>query len=152
MSGITFSCLFSLWHFVVDFVDILHLYFKCFNNFVVEEKVLPGGVVLLTLIYCTVSSSSVEVSSFPSPSLSYLFVMSQWHNKIFQQTNNVCQTCPEKYLVNLFHLQFVSFRCVPSSTTNGFERHQIQLSNLIHYHLMIAAGIWISLLDSCNQS
>ena len=109
--------------------------------FVVEKKVLPGGVVLLTLIYCTVSSSSVEVSSFPSPSLSYLFVMSQLHNKIFHQTNNVCQTCPEKYLVNLFHLQFVSFRCVPSSTTNGFERHQIQLSNLIHYHLMIAAGI-----------
>ena len=35
-----------------------------------EEKALPGGVVLLTLIYCTVSSFSVEVSPFPSPSLS----------------------------------------------------------------------------------
>ena len=108
---------------------------------VVEEKALLGGVVLLTLIYCTVSCFSVKVFSFPSPSLSSLFVMWQWHNKVFPQTNNVCQTCPEKYLVNLFHLQFVSFRCVPSSTTNGFERHQIQLSNLIHYHLMIAAGI-----------
>ena len=122
-----------------------------FLQHVVEEKALPGGLVLLTLIYCTVSSFSVEVSSFPSPSLSSLFVMSQWHNKIFQQTNNVCQTCPEKSLVHHFHLQFVSFRCVPSSTTKGFERHQVQLSNPIHYHLMIAAG-WILLLDSYNQS
>ena len=122
VSGISFSCLFSLWHFVV------------------EEKVLPGGVVLLTLLYCTVSSSSLEVSSVPSPSLSSLFVMSQWHNKIFQQTNNVCQRYSGKSLVNHFHLQFVLFRCVPSSTTNGFERHQVQLSNPIHYHLMIAAG------------
>ena len=75
-----------------------------FLQHVVEEKALPGGVVLLTLIYCTVSCFSVKVSSFPSPSLSSLFVMSQWHNKVFPQTNNVCQTCPEKSRTNHFHL------------------------------------------------